>query len=106
MKKENNFVENLKILDGTITYNDFDIDEILSFEDQKYNLQIKYGEGLTLDVGWYPAYNPKGFFVTRAIENYDWETPLSKIKCRSLANLKKAIEKTAILIVEARKNKQ
>ena len=32
MKKENNFISNLNILDGTITYNDFDIDEDIPFQ--------------------------------------------------------------------------
>ena len=61
-KKE--FISNLNILDGIISYNEFDIDENKPFEDQWYNfsediLQIKYGKRFILDVGWYPQHDSK-----------------------------------------------
>ena len=34
---KNNFIERLNIYDGLITYNDFDIDEEKSFEEQMYS---------------------------------------------------------------------
>lgn len=108
MNSHNNFVDNLNILNGVITYNDFDIDENLPFEKQEYSfkediLQIAFGDRFTLDVGWYPEMNPSGYFVVRAIQDYDWMEPVAKIKCRTLKRLKKAIEKVARIINEERK---
>jgi hypothetical protein len=103
MKNKKDFVENLDILDGIITYNDFDINENVAFEEQKYSfkediLQIKFGDRFLLDVGWYPEMNPKGAFTVVAIQDYDWDEPVVKIKCRTLKTLKKAIEKAAKII--------
>jgi hypothetical protein len=108
MKTPDDFVATLNILDGVITYNDFDIDENLPFEKQEYSfkediLQIKFGDRFTLDVGWYPEMNPKGFFTVYGIVDCDWEDPIAKIRCKNLKTLKKAIEKVARIINEQRK---
>ena len=108
MKKHNDFIENLNILDGIITYNSFDIDETVPFQEKWYSynediLQIKFGDRITLDVGWYPEGDPKGKFMVKAVLDDDWLNPISKIKCRNLSELKRAIEKTALLINEKRK---
>lgn len=100
----NEFVKNLNILNGIITYNDFDIDENIPFQNQKHSfkediLQIEFGRHFLLDVGWYPEMDPKGYFVVRAIQDYDWQNPLYEEKCRIQNELKDAIEKTARLIV-------
>jgi hypothetical protein len=65
------FIKNLKLYDGIITYNDFDIDEARTFQDQEYSykmdiLQISFGNRYILDVGWYPEFDPKGHFWVRA----------------------------------------
>ena len=103
------FVKDLNLFNGTITYNDFDIDENISFEERWYTykediLQIAYGSRYILDVGWYPGSNPKGKFVVQAITDYDWVNPVSKKKCRTLKGLKKAIEETAMLIHRIRQS--
>jgi 3-oxoacyl-ACP reductase-like protein len=108
MSKNLNFVKNLNILDGVITYNDFDIDESKSFDDQWYMfkediLQIKFGDRFILDVGWYPENDHKGQFSVVAILDEDWMDPLQKTKCSTLSELKKAIEDTAIYIDKMRK---
>ena len=68
-------------------------------------LQIKYGDRFILDVGWYPAPNPKGRFVVLAVLDNDWMDPLSTVECRTLSALKEAIEKTATFIDKMRKTK-
>ncbi len=108
MNKRSDFVKSLNILDGVISYNDFDIDEKKSFDDQWYMfkediLQIKFGERFILDVGWYPENDPKGQFSVVAIIDQDWMNPLSKKRCQSLPDLKKAIEETAMFIDNMRK---
>jgi hypothetical protein len=101
--EKNDFIKNLIIPNGIITYNEFHIDESIPFEEQRYNyqqdiLQIEFGKRFVLDVGWYPEMNPAGHFTVRAIFDNDWIHPVSKIKCRTLSELKKAIEKTANII--------
>ncbi len=101
---KNDFVKNLNILNGTIVYNDFDIDEKIPFQNQKYSfkediLQIEFGEHFLLDVGWYSEFNPEGNFWIRVIQDYDWQNPLYEEKCRTLGELKTVIEKFAMLIM-------
>lgn len=110
MKKNSGktFINNLNILDGIITYNDFEIDEKIPFDDQWHMykediLQIKFGERFILDLGWYPEHDPKGYFKVCAILDNDWMNPLLEIKCRTLSDLKKTIEKTVIYINEMKK---
>ena len=108
--KKNNFIVNLNILDGVITYNDFDIDPNIPFEIQKYSfkediLQIEFGERFVLDVGYSPEFEPNGNFVIQAIQDNDWMNPISRIKCQTLDKLKKSIEKTVQLIHAKRKIK-
>lgn len=110
MKPKNNFIKNLNILDGTIIYNDFDIDENTPFEEQKYSykqdmLQIGFGKRFVVDIGWLPDFKPNGYFVVQAIQDYDWMNPLFKTKCRTFDELKKAIETAVIIIDKTRKIK-
>lgn len=110
MNKIHNFVANLNLYDGIVDYNDFDIDENIPFEEQKYSykediLQISFGDRFTLDVGWYPEFNPTGHFVIKIIQDKDWLNPVSRIKCKTLSRLKKAIESSALLIKSQLKNK-
>ena len=105
---KNNFIKKLNILDGIIVYNDFDIQENIPFEKQWYSykedmLQVQFGDRFILDVGWYPEDDQNGNFTVLAIENQDWMNPVSQIKCKTLDELKKAIEKTAKVITEKRK---
>jgi hypothetical protein len=100
---KNTFIKNLNILDGIITYNDFDIDPKNPFENQKYSfkediLQIKFGSRFILDVGWQPEFDEKGYFITRVVIDHDWMNPLLELKCKDLGELKKDIEKASIVI--------
>lgn len=110
MKKNKEFIENINFFDGIITYNSFDIDDNIPFEQQEFSytediLQIRFGERFILDVGWYPEMNPEGHFVVKGIQDTDWMNPISRIKCKTLNGLKKAIEKTIQIILEQRKIK-
>jgi hypothetical protein len=110
MMKNDNFISSVNILDGIIAYNSFDIDDKIPFESQRHSLkedilQIKFGDRFLLDVGWYPEMDPNGHFVARAIQDYDWKNPLSKIESHSLSELKKAIEEVAALITSKQKIK-
>ncbi len=110
MKTGKDFVQGLNIGCGKILYCDFDIKAEIPLEEQIFSLQedmiqIAFGDRFTLDVGWYPEMNPEGQFSVVAIIDEDWENLLSKINCRTLAELKRAIEKTVKLIDKARKIK-
>jgi hypothetical protein len=50
---------------GKVTYNTFDIDFAVPFENQEDKLsedliQVEYDNGYIIDVGWYPEMDPKG----------------------------------------------
>lgn len=103
MSSPKEFINTLTILDGIITYNDFDIDEDIAFQKQENSykediLQIEFGSRYILDVGWYPEANPEGYFWVRGIEDCNWQEPLISIQCRSLHQLKEEIEKIATLL--------
>lgn len=103
MNESKAFIDSLNIYNGIITYIDFDIDEKIPFKEQKWSykcdiIQIEFGPRYTLDVGWYPEFDPAGHFLVRGIKDYDWLKPIVKKKCRSLASLKKAIEEIAKLL--------
>lgn len=90
----------LIILDGSITYNDFDIDDNIPFLEQVSSykediLQISYGTRFILDVGWYPEADPAGYFWIRGIKDFNWQEPLISFRCRSLQELKASIEQVA-----------
>lgn len=108
--KSINFIGNVNILDGKITYDDFDIDENTPFSDQVYSLQedmlqIKYGKRFVLDVGWRQSFDPNGCFIVVVILDRDWMNPVFEGKCRSIPELKKMIESAAALIHEQLKIK-
>jgi hypothetical protein len=103
MNKSKVFIDSLNIYNGIMTYNDFDIDDKKPFEEQKWShkcdiIQIEFGPRYTLDVGWYPEFDPTGHFLVQGIKDFDWLKPIAKKQCRSLASLKKAIEEIAQLL--------
>ncbi len=101
--KKTDFITSINILDGVLIYNDFAIDETIPFQNQRDSfkedlLQITYGDRFLLDVGWYPEMNPKGHFIVYAIQDYDWQNPIVELKCHSLNQLKKTIERVVRII--------
>lgn len=88
-KFKSNFLQSVRLENCEITYDDFDLDPMVSFEKQKWSfkediLQIEIKKEYLVDVGWYPEHDPKGFFLIRVIKNIDWDNPLFKKKCKSL----------------------
>lgn len=104
IKKENSFIYFISNVDDHISHNDFiDIDETLPLSEQVDSLkedmlQIEIGERFVIDVGWQPDFDPKGYFVVYAIQDEDWDNPLSKTICKTLNELRDAIEKAEQLI--------
>lgn len=106
MKKD--FISGLKLGGGIIVYNDFDVQEDVPFEKQKYSFkedmaQISFGNRFILDIGWLPDFDPNGEFVVYIILDQDWMNPLKTIKCSSMDQLKKEIEKAVLFIEQMRK---
>lgn len=72
------------LLQGTVEFNELSpiIDpheDRLDFESLKEDmLQVSYGRGYLLDVGWYPSFDPSGCFQICVIKEYDWENPTTK----------------------------
>lgn len=107
-QNSNHFINTVYILDGIVTYNDFDIDENISFKDQEFfykedMLQISFDTQYVLDVGWYPEFQPTGSFLVQGIQNCDWTNPIIVIKCKTLKELKTAIEQIALILSEKSK---
>ena len=103
MKTNNQFVQNINIGSGKITYCDFEIDAGVPLEEQLSSLQedmlqIEFGDRFLVDVGWYPEMNAKGCFIVYVIQDEDWDNPLSKVKCSTLEELKEAIERAVQFI--------
>ena len=108
--KSINFINNVNILDGKITFDGLDLDENIPLLDQinvlrEDMLQIKYGKRFVLDVGWRQSFDPNGCFIVVVILDRDWMNPVFEGKCRSIPELKKMIESAAILIHEQLKIK-
>lgn len=103
MKIHNNFIKNIDIGLGQITYCDFNIDPVAPLKKQlpalqEDMLQIEFGNRFLIDVGWYPAMGLNGCFIVYVIQDEDWDHPLSKAQCSTLKELKNAIEKAAAFI--------
>ena len=103
--KSINFIDNVNLLGGEITYDDFDINtnvpllqQIGSLQEDM--LQIKYGKRFILDVGWRPDLDPNGYFLVLVILDTDWLNPVFATKCHTLAELKTVLESAAALIHE------
>lgn len=76
-------INELNVQSGIITYNDFAINFDIPLKEQIFNLQqdllqIKFGNSYILDIGWYPMFDPTGFFKIVVIKDYDWENPVLK----------------------------
>jgi len=91
-------LKGLRLKNGNVTYNDFDIDPDLPFEQQKWSfkqdlLQIVFNDRYLVDVGWYPDFNEQGHFRLVVIQGIDWDNPLMKETCRNYYELKNYLQK-------------
>ena len=49
--------------------------------------------GLTIDLGWYPSYDPEGHYLLLLVRDCGWDRPLEAVKTRSKAEIITHIEK-------------
>jgi len=61
-------------------------DELALFDEDMLQVVDESG-AFTLDVGWYPAGNPDGRFILRAVLSNDWESPLEEVETQERANV-------------------
>lgn len=58
--------------------------------------QVKFGDTIVLDVGWYPEFDPLGQFGLMVVRKQDWENPILQLRFREMSqfmeNLIQAIE--------------
>ena len=67
-------------MENVILYNEFHIDFSRSYEEQADSLnedlfQMDLGDGRLLDIGWYPEFDPNGYFRVQVIHNGNWNSP-------------------------------
>lgn len=73
-------IDKQNILFNDIDYIDVSKDTSEQIEDLKEDLmQIGLNNGLIIDVGWYPSFNPSGNFILYVIKNNDWNNPINVI---------------------------
>ncbi|MGC4018598.1 MAG: hypothetical protein QM793_04785 [Muricomes sp.] len=90
-------MENIDFKSGEILYDEFHVDFSKTFSEQLDSLtedllQVKYGKGYLLDMGWYPEYEPDGRFVVQLIKSENWDEPEYRWNCRSQEELKEILE--------------
>ena len=84
-------------MENIILYNEFHIDFSRSYEEQADSLnedlfQMDLGDGRLLDIGWYPEFDPNGYFRVQVIHNGNWDSPECTISVRSGAELLQAVK--------------
>ncbi len=87
------FLKDIDLKNGTVTYNDFDINPGISFEEQTWSFkqdvfQMKFNNKYLIDIGWYPDFDPKGSFVLKVVKDFDWSNPILEKKCKEVNVLK------------------
>jgi hypothetical protein len=90
------FIQSLHITDGKIIRDNLNIDESVSLKDQinlLHNklLEIEWNNRFLLNVGWHPEKDLDGSFIVQVIKDRDWGDPVFRIKCCTVASLKRVI---------------
>lgn len=75
---------------------DSQVDEL-----QEDLVQVQYPDSITLDVGWYPEFDPKGKFIVAVVRNQEWDSPLAQITCNTVRDLIVSIEECVKLAESA-----
>ena len=88
---------------GKITYDDFDIKPLMSFEEQEFSFkedlfQVSYEGKYTIDIGWYPDCEKNGKFKIRIIKDYNWMDPIYCKKTKDFKKLFKFVEECAQIV--------
>lgn len=81
-----------------ILYNEFHIDFSRSYEEQADSLnedlfQMELGDDRLLDIGWYPEFDPDGYFRVEVIHNGNWNSPECSISVRNEVELLQAVKR-------------
>ena len=64
-----------------------------AFELHEDLLQLTHKRsGLTIDLGWYPSYEPEGNYLLLLVKDLDWGRPLKTVETRSKADVIAYIE--------------
>ncbi len=106
MKKfKSPYLKNITVKSGKLTFDDFDIDPLVSFEKQELSykediIQMNFGKSIIVDVGWYPEFEPDGFFSIEVILDENWDEPIYKKQCKSLEDMKKYLQEAINLADE------
>lgn len=58
-------------------------------------LQIRFGGGLLLDVGWYPSFRKRGRFILHLVKDQDWGEPVERAGFPDVVTLKQHIARIA-----------
>lgn len=103
MKKfKSSYLKDVTLKSGKLTFDDFDIDPSISFEEQELSykediIQMNFGKSIIVDVGWYPEFESDGSFMIRIIRNEDWTKPVYKQRCKTLEEMKKYLQEAVDL---------
>ena len=93
----------MKLNEGRIVYNEFDINFDEDFSNQENCLledllQISYADGYLLDLGWYPEFDANGNFKMQVIKDGNWDSPIYFRECREKNDLIQCISDADIFI--------
>ena len=93
----------MKLNEGRIVYNEFDINFDEDFSNQENCLledllQISYADGYLLDLGWYPEFDANGNFKMQVIKDGNWDSPIYFKECREKNDLIQCISDADIFI--------
>ncbi len=88
---------------GKVIYDDLQIDENNSLENQTDNLkedlfQVNYDDEFIVDVGWYPSFSKDGQFRVVVIEDFNWDSPILQRTCRTISELREYVEELVSVI--------
>jgi hypothetical protein len=90
---------------GTVAFWDLDeINEAQSLNAQIEHLkedlaQISFPDLITIDLGWYPSFDPKGEFKIVVIHKGDWENPIFRSEAKDIPTLKRQISLAILLSI-------
>ncbi len=94
---KSSFLKNIQLRSGSLDYDNFEINPNAPFKNQNLFftedlIQIGFGETLCVDVGYYPASKPNGFFMVEVILHEDWEKPSYDKCCKSIDEMKRYLQ--------------
>lgn len=62
--------------------------------------QVAYPSRVILDIGWYPEFSEGGAFEVCVVRNDEWDKPLFRTRCSTIAALLDAISEAVALATE------